>query len=688
MFTIRFTARQWFVLVLLFAVAAPLLMLVDSASAQGPRGGPKKPADLAGTAFTYQGQLKQNGALLTSTCNFTFTLYADSGGTTPVGSPASIGGTGVINGLFTVQLNGSGEFGAAAFNGDARWLKTVVQCTGDGRATTLGPLQRLTPAPIAFALPGLYTQQNTTSPNVIGGHISNTVSVGVVGATIGGGGLSVLKNSVTADVGTIGGGDNNTVGGAAATIGGGENNTANGHHSTIGGGNLDAASGIFATIGGGYGNTASGKGAFIGGGGTDGTLFLGNVASGNASTIGGGISNTIGINAIYATIGGGYSNTVKSPYATIGGGKDNTITSTTSYATIGGGQQNIVSGDWATIGGGYSNTVKSLYATIGGGAINTASGIAATIGGGNFNTASEDYATVSGGYFSIANRFYATVGGGYNNFARGDWAAVGGGRSNDARGDWATVGGGEQNTASGIEATVPGGYLNSAGGDYSFAAGTQANANHTGTFVWGDNTFTNINSTANNQFLVRASGGITMYTNSIATIGVTLQPGSGTWSSFSDRAMKANFASVNGRDVLVRLAAVPIQTWNYTTQHASIRHIGPMAQDFHAAFSVGEDDKHITTVDADGVALAAIQGLYQVVQEREAEISGLKSQVASQRKQIEAMQSQNTALDARLTALEHSPLTKGGEGGYGALALIVGAVGVIAVERGRKRGVG
>src|SRR5258706_9955201 len=72
----------------------------------------------------------------------------------------------------------------------------------------------------------------------------------------------------------------------------------------------------------------------------------------------------------------------------------------------------------------------------------------------------------------------------------------------------------------------------------------------------------------------------------------------------SDRAIKANFASVEGRAVLERLVRMPISSWNYKAEDASIRHIGPMAQDFKATFQVGKDDKTIQMVDASGVALA------------------------------------------------------------------------------------
>ncbi|HEY6041479.1 MAG TPA: tail fiber domain-containing protein, partial [Anaerolineae bacterium] len=170
--------------------------------------------------------------------------------------------------------------------------------------------------------------------------------------------------------------------------------------------------------------------------------------------------------------------------------------------------------------------------------------------------------------------------------------------------------------ASGSFATVPGGYLNSAGGAYSFAAGTQARALNPGAFVWSD-PHGSFSSTRDDQFLVRASGGITLYTTSVAVdgnsiaAGASLYSGSGSWNNLSNKNLKTNFADVDSRAILERVRELPITTWNYKTQDESIRHIGPMAQDFAAAFKVGENDTTISTVDAQGVALAAIQGLAQ-----------------------------------------------------------------------------
>jgi trimeric autotransporter adhesin len=102
----------------------------------------------------------------------------------------------------------------------------------------------------------------------------------------------------------------------------------------------------------------------------------------------------------------------------------------------------------------------------------------------------------------------------------------------------------------------------------------------------------------------------------------------GAWTNSSDRNLKANFTAVKDNDILSAIAALPISTWNYKVQDASIRHIGPMAQDFYAAFHVGEDDTHIATVDADGVALAGIQALILQNQQQAAEIQSLQARLS------------------------------------------------------------
>jgi len=577
-----------------------------------------QPEDEVGTAFTYQGRLTDGGGPADGTYDFQFELYDAFDGDNLLGT-VTPGDVPVSGGLFTVKL----DFGSNLFSGDERWLQIGVRPgASSGAYTPLTPRQELTPAPYALALPGLWTQQNDFSPNLIGGHSGNWVAAGVTGATIGGGGDIDWPNRVTDHFGTVGGGQNNQAGDGDAdpagprdaTVGGGMNNTAGGWRATVGGGGNNVVSGQDATIAGGNNNAASDWGAVVGGGG-------GNVAGGSA-----------------ATVAGGHSNSASSGSSTVGGGKNNTA-----------------SGESATVGGGFGNT---------------ASGDTATVGGGDSNAAGGWRATVAGGWQNIASGTGATVGG-WQNTASGGRATVGGGWGNMASGDTATVGGGNENTASGSNATVPGGYDNIAQGAYSFAAGRTAKAYNDGCFVWGDSTdAADVSCSNNDRWVARASGGVYFYTNSILSSGVYVPAGGNAWSSVSDRNLKENVASVDGQEVLARLAQVPITSWSYKSQDAATRHMGPMAQDFYAAFGVGEDDTLISTVDADGVALAAIQGLY-------AENQALKAENADQEQQLDE-------LTARVAVLEkgRAPAHTGGLPlGWLALGGVTVAAGLVVQRR-------
>jgi hypothetical protein len=101
----------------------------------------------------------------------------------------------------------------------------------------------------------------------------------------------------------------------------------------------------------------------------------------------------------------------------------------------------------------------------------------------------------------------------------------------------------------------------------------------------------------------------------------------------------------------LKVSGLPIQTWSFK-DNTAIRHMGPMAQDFYAAFGLGQDDKTISTIDLDGVALASIQGLYHLLQEKDAEIAVLEKQVATLQSRNAAQQAQIDDLEARLAALE------------------------------------
>jgi len=125
-----------------------------------------------------------------------------------------------------------------------------------------------------------------------------------------------------------------------------------------------------------------------------------------------------------------------------------------------------------------------------------------------------------------------------------------------------------------------------------------------------------------------------------------------TFVSSSDRNRKENFQPVNAREVLEKVAALPVSRWNYKDD-PDTPHIGPMAQDFHAAFRAGADDKHIAMVDADGVALAAIKGLNEKLT---GELRVKDREIATLRKTLHtettALKEKNQAMEQRLAALE------------------------------------
>jgi hypothetical protein len=461
--------------------------------------------------------------------------------------------------------------------------------------------------------------QNYSPDGFIGGGENNVVSVGDSGIVAGYG------NTVSAGQAFIGAGQSNTVAAGATNAG-----------VVAGLGNV--ASGVDSFVGAGYENTASGPGAFLGAGGYQyyqGTAKRGNVASGEDAFLGAGDEN--GANALQAFVGAGDANTVSAADAFVGAGNKNSASA--GYAFVGAGNTNGATGNDAFVGAGYGNTANGICSFVGAGGTlyaenkvafgNSISTIGADafIGAGDGNTLSAQQAFIGGGvynYLSVASNGPAVgaqlgaIVGGYNNQISAlsannvEYGFIGGGSQNSITGSYAVVSGGIINKASGVYSTVPGGSDNSATGAGSFAAGTNSVAHNTGTFVWGDTTNggTSVESNGNNQFLVRASGGVKFFSNAALTSGVSLAPGSGTWASLSDRNMKTGIVPVNERAILDKVAALPVSEWSYRSEDSHVRHVGPMAQDFYAAFRVGEDDRHITTIDEDGVVLAAVKALH------------------------------------------------------------------------------
>jgi hypothetical protein len=127
---------------------------------------------------------------------------------------------------------------------------------------------------------------------------------------------------------------------------------------------------------------------------------------------------------------------------------------------------------------------------------------------------------------------------------------------------------------------------------------------------------------------LQAGSGIILGTNGNA-LTISTQPGVP-----SDRGIKTDVAPISADKILASLAALPISSWRYTNETAGVRHVGPMAQDFRAAFGLGHGDKLIEFVDEQGVALTAIQGLNQKLNEKEAEIQQLRENLAELKQMI------------------------------------------------------
>ncbi len=240
----------------------------------------------------------------------------------------------------------------------------------------------------------------------------------------------------------------------------------------------------------------------------------------------------------------------------IGGHSANRVGRGVVGATIAGGGTSLACGEDER--GPCANQVTASFGAIGGGTSNTA-GSFATVSGGHNNVAGEGFATVSGGAGNIASGVYAAIGGGGNN------------------------------SAGGFFATIPGGAYNQAQGYYSFAAGRGAQAVTDGTFVWSDSTTPYFTSTQANQFLIRASGGVGIGTNSPAyKLDVAGPAHASSFPTSSDQRLKTNIVQLT--DVLPKLEQVRGVSFDWNDTYAALgrstghREIGVIAQEVEAVF--------------------------------------------------------------------------------------------------------
>jgi hypothetical protein len=561
-----------------------------------------------------------------------------------------------------------------------------VRAQGGVRFVTGGAGLTVDGQPALISGNGISIQQNTNgSPNVIEGSPFNFVGGGVVGATIGGGGAtnylgSPRTNSVSSDFGVIAGGGGNTIlsGGESATIGGGSNNKIedSAAYSTIAGGNLNLIqSGATASaIGGGSQNVVQSN-----------TIY---------GVIAGGIFNTN--NSLGATVGGGGNNNVTGSYSTLAGGYQNSATG--QFGVLSGGYQNKSAGSRSTVPGGYLNVASGDFSFAAGqqaqalhqGAfvwadsqnaafastisnqfnVRAGNGLRVSEGGTNGNVVIQPLAAAGAGYQAINfNGYYDQTTSTEQRFNsnKARWRLVVDQRSAADNMSIDTYTGSSVLTAVtiltngnvGIGIPNPLAMLDMKGtariqgsnnwdvtsteGDFRVGTGSFRFKIGVATSGGGAGDVWMRAHGGTGRIFMKTPGGTTIYSNDAESSGVSLAANGTAWAVVSDRNAKKDFAPIDSREILDKLAAMPITQWHYKWEEESVTpHIGPMAQDFKVAFYPGTDDKSITTQEADGVALAAIQGLNQ------------KLEVGSQRSEdrIQKLETENAELKARLEKIE------------------------------------
>lgn len=514
------------------------------------------------------------------------------------------------------------------------------------------------------------------SLSVVGGGLSNDAN-GFY-SVVGGGN----NNTASGDNAAIAGGQDNSTSNNNCFIGAGRNNSATGDGSAIAGGYYNSTSSNYSAVGGGNNNKALGQSSFIGGG-------LNNVAEASWSAILGGQGDTITSAATRSYLFGFGSKLtqpstfmVDMPHIRFG-------TESTGYefptsdgsanqvmVTDGSGQLNWTSppaGNWTVTdsvlhtndywGLSRGNVGNVFYGDSARTAVNF--GVACTTGtiyttrifdvisGGYGNKASDHYGTIGGGYKnSTGGGECQTISGGQENFTAYDNTAIGGGYKNHCAGHMSVIAGGQENYIQGsVAATICGGKSNRTNGDYSaiigglgdtltsfadyslaFGRGVYISTSYRVAFfdsvAWGKLTLNRDDRTSIPSGVIQAGpnsgggGGGGAYLSSF-----------GTWTNASSRSFKDNFTSYNREDLFRKISSMPLEFWQY--RNSDERHIGPMAEDFSAAFDVGiiretdgqRENQYLAAGDVAGVALAGVKELIQLVNELKEENQELKSRI-------------------------------------------------------------
>ena len=539
------TTRRVLVGVVSFTLSLIALMALTARTPTRTAAGPRRQAapssTVLGTTFTYQGQLKAGDTPVDGDCQMALRLFDDSDAGMQVGN-AITQTVPIAAGLFTIDL----DFGSGVFAGESRWLEIAVQCRGDAGYTTFDR-QALRATPQALYAMGAPWSGLSGIPDGFADGVDDVAT-------------EVHWDNLTAVPPDLADGDDDTIysPGTGLVLIGTEFGITTTYRLPQG-----CANGQIAA----WNGTAwlcedadywslTGNGGIL-----PGTHFLGTTDRVSLTlSVSGSVALRLEPEAVSPNLLGGHGS--------------NTVTPGVRGAIIGGG------GD-----GTSPNRVTDDFGTVGGGA--------------NNQSGDDDGATSDAPY--------------------------------------ATVCGGQDNQASGQYATVPGGRYNSAKGTYSFAAGHRAKAEHQGTFVWADSTDVAFSTTLEDQFRVRATGGVYFFTNANLTSGVYLAPNGNSW--------------------------IPIGT------------LGPIED-------VDRVDRQSSVEDANGVALAAIQGLSQFSKEQATRIAEGEAENARLLERI-------GGLEARLTALEAADVARSSQSGLpDGWLLVCGLILVtgVSVQRWRPGG--
>jgi hypothetical protein len=628
-------------------------------------------------SFVYEGRLQESGSLANGRYDFEILAHADATLGGPIAPAIRFDDVEVVDGRFRL------DFELPAAGADQVWLGLAVRSHGSSsdyaafparsKAVEAGPIGlcwsssgdsntdpavnflgttdaqplvlrtanarslRIEPSSMTFGTPALPITTNT-----IGGSHANTVTAGVRGATIAGGGvpsgdsdpdlLDEAPNRITDHYGAVGGGYANTAGDNAGTQG-------DRPYDTVGGGRLNTARGGYSFVGGGEGNTAAGPWSAVGAG-------YYNSASQSTDTVGGGSSNAASGSA--STVAGGSSNRASGQFSTIGGGRLNTASGVKS--TVSGGEDNDASGIYSTVGGGYLNCAGAQHSWAGGrgakvrpatnpGGANACSGLTYPGGSGDGGTFVWADSQIANFISTGPNQFLARADGGFGfntNAIPAGIEAVLQGRT-----------GANGNVDLYLKPAAHGRGINLAMLPGAGAAAFYISQYDGSSFV--------------DRILLAANGDFSVTQQAF-------KPGGGSWAALSDERLKTGLVPLVGTlDRLLALRGVEYQYRPELTPKAMYlpgRQVGFIAQEVEQVFPdwVSQSDDGYKTVGPRGFEALTVEALRELRTEsatidsiQSERIAALESQLAEQTRQAERerakLRSELAELRAALAAL-------------------------------------